>query len=381
MALKFGMVGGGIGSYIGDLHYIGATIDDMAELVCGAFSRKADVNRATAEKRHIKDESRIYADYKEMAEKESAREDCIDFVAIMTPNNTHYEICKCFLEHNIPIMCDKPLAISIEEAEELAKIAKERDILFGMTYTYTGFATVRQGREMIDAGMIGDIIHIRADYPEDWVMAKTDGEGGMADADAWRFNTELVGSSLCTNDIATHAEQVITQFTGLHIKRVIAMLDTYPKNLAPLETNSTVLLDFGNNVTGQIWASTIATGHECGMKIYVIGTKGAMEWRNETPDLLFYTPLGEPMRTMVANKAYMCEESRRLSRVAPGHHEGYFETFGNLYRSFMEVLLAKKEGREPESFTFPTVEDGVMGVRFVDACIKSNNNQNVWMPI
>lgn len=379
MVLKFGMVGGGIGSYIGDLHYRGATMDDLAVLVCGAFSRHPEVNRSTAEKRHIKDPERIYDNYKQMAERESAREDGIDFVSILTPNNTHYEIAKCFLEHGIPVMCDKPLAITIEEAEELSRIAHENNLLFGMTYTYTGYACVRQGREMIKQGKIGDIIHVRAEYPEDWIISMADDDGNI-NTEAWRFHPEIIGPSLCTNDIGTHAEQVITQFTGLHIKKVLAKFDTYPRSL-PLETNSTILLDFGNQVSGEIWSSDIAIGHECGMKIYVIGTKGALEWSNDAPDILLYTPRSKPTMIFSAGRDYFEPESRRLSRVAQGHHEGYFEAFGNLYRSFIEVLAARLEGREEKTYTFPTVDDGVQGIRFVQACVKSNREGNTWVEL
>lgn len=379
MVLKFGMVGGGIGSYIGDLHYRGATMDDLAELVCGAFSRNPETNAATAKKRHITDPGRIYADYREMAEREASRPDKIDFVAIMTPNNTHYEIAKCFMENGFHIVCDKPLAIGIQEAEELAAIAHEKDLLFGMTYTYTGYAAVRQGREMIKKGMIGDILHVRAAYPEDWIISMADDKGNI-DESAWRFHPEIIGPSLCTNDIGTHAEQLIVQFTGLNIQRVLAKFDTYPRSLK-LETNTTILLDFGNDISGEIWASNIAIGHECGCSVYVIGTKGALEWSNDNPDLLLYTPRSMPTQIYSAGRDYFEIESRRLSRVAQGHHEGYFEAFGNIYHSYLKVLEAKLKGIEPDNYTFPTVDDGLHGIRFVEACVKSNREGNVWEEI
>ena len=240
--LKFGMIGGGLGSYIGKFHRWGAMLDDSAELVCGCFSRSMDRNRATAEAYHLPDTSRVYADFREMADKESAREDGIDFVPIMTANDTHYEITKCFLEHGIHVICNKPLALRTEEAEELARIAEERGLLFCITYSYTGYALIRQAREMIRADAIGDILHVRVQHPEDWVISSA--VDGKVDISAWRFQTEKVGPSLCANDLGTHAEQMVTQFTGLHVKRVLAMLDTYPRDL-PLDTNVNVLMDFG----------------------------------------------------------------------------------------------------------------------------------------
>lgn len=378
MALTFGMVGGGIGSYIGEFHYQGATIDGLAVLKCGCFSRRADVNQKTAERYHLSDQERIYSDYKEMAEKEAAREDGIDFVSIMTPNNTHYEIAKCFMEHGIHVVCDKPLAMNMEQAEELRVIAEEKNILFGMTYTYTGYAAIRQGREMIRQGKIGEILYIRAVYPEDWIIS--DVVDGKMDDSAWRFDPELGGASLCTNDIGTHAEQMIVQFTGLKIKRVLAKFDTYPRHLK-LETNATMLLDFGDDISGELWSSDIAIGHECGIGIYVIGSEGALEWSNENPDLLYYTPKAQPTMIMSAGRKYMEKESRRLSRVPQGHHEGYYEAFGNIYRSYCEVLVARKENREADNYTFPTIEDGVHGIRFVEACVKSNQNDNRWVEL
>ena len=376
--LKFGMVGGGLGSYIGKFHRWGAMLDDSAELVCGCFSRSMDKNRATAEAYHLSDTSRVYADFREMADKESAREDGIDFVSIMTANDTHYEIAKCFLEHDIHVICDKPLALRTEEAEELARIAEERGLLFGITYSYTGYALIRQAREMIRAGVIGDILHVRVQHPEDWVISGA--VDGKVDTSAWRFQPKKVGSSLCANDLGTHAEQMVTQFTGLHVKRVLAMMDTYPRDL-PLDTNVNVLMDFGGGVTGTLWASQIAIGHECDSGIYVIGTEGSLEWTATDCDHLIYTPRSQPSQRLSAGADYLLDASTRLSRVGAGHNEGFIEAFSNIYRSFCNVLSDRKAGRENTTDTFPTVEDGVLGVRFVEACVRSHTAGGVWMDV
>ena len=373
--LKFGMIGGGLGSYIGKFHRWGAMLDDSAELVCGCFSRSMDKNRATAEAYHLPDTSRVYADFREMADKESTREDGIDFVSIMTANDTHYEIAKCFLEHDIHVICDKPLALRTEEAEELARIAEERGLLFGITYSYTGYALIRQAREMIRAGVIGDILHVRVQHPEDWVISGA--VDGKVDTSAWRFQPKKVGSSLCANDLGTHAEQMVTQFTGLHVKRVLAMMDTYPRDL-PLDTNVNVLMDFGGGVTGTLWASQIAIGHECDSGIYVIGTEGSLEWTATDCDHLIYTP---PSQRLSAGADYLLDASTRLSRVGAGHNEGFIEAFSNIYRSFCNVLSDRKAGRENTTDTFPTVEDGVLGVRFVEACVRSHTAGGVWMDV
>lgn len=376
--LRYGMVGGGLGAYIGICHRQGARMDDLCELVAGCFSRSKEKSMQTADAWNMPDTSRIYSTYQEMAECESQREDGIDFVTIATPNGSHYEIAKCFMEHGIHIMCDKPLTTTVEQAEELQKIAHEKNLLFGVTYTYTGYAVIRQAREMIRAGAIGDIVHVRVAHPEDWVIESVDPEpnGKLP----WRFDPKVAGESLCTADLGLHAEQMLTQFTGLHIKRVLAMLDTYPRYL-PLETNTTVLLDLGSGVSGELWASQIAEGTACCPYIYVIGTDGALQWEHSTPDVLKYTKRGQPTQYLQAGRNYMCKESLRITRVDTQHHEGYYEAFGNIYRSYAEVLLAKQEGREPESFTFPTIDDGVAGMRFVSACVKSHKNGNIWVEL
>lgn len=378
MELRFGIVGGGLGGFIGKVHRQGALIDDMAVLVCGCFSRNEEKNLATGRKWHIKDESRIYTDYRDMAEAESRREDGIHFVSVATPNNSHYEIAKCFLEHGINVMCDKPLALNVEQGLELKKIASEKNLMFGLTYTFTGYAMIRQAREMIEHGEIGEILHVVAEFPQDWLIAAQSSD--HSDQAVWRMDPEVAGRSLCTADIGTHLEQLIVQMTGLKAKRVLARFDTYPREL-PLETNTTVLLDFGNKVSGTMWASEIALGYECTVKIRVFGSKGAVEWCQDEAGILRYTKLNEPTRIMTATRDYLYPESRRLSRLPSGHPEGFFEAFGNIYRSYCEHLLARLEGREAESYTYPTIEDGIQGLRFIDACVKSNENGNIWVDI
>ena len=377
MELKFGIVGGG-GGYIGDVHRHGAIMDDMAVLVCGCFSRNPEKNLATGRKWHIYDESRIYSDYRSMAEAESKRDDGINFVSIATPNNSHYEIAKCFLEHGINVMCDKPLACSVEEGLDLKTIVENKGLMFGLTYTFTGYAMIRQAREMIDNGAIGDILYVTAEFPQDWLIASLTREG--SDQALWRLDPTIAGDSFCTADIGTHLEQLITQSTGLTVKRVLARFDKYPRDL-PLESNTTILLDFGNDVSGTIWASEIATGYECEVNIRIFGTEGSIEWTQSRLGELKYTKVNEPSQIMTATRDYLYEESRRLSRLPSGHPEGLYEAFGNIYHSYCEHLLARLEGREAENYTYPTIDDGIHGLRFVDACVKSNREGNIWVTI
>ena len=377
--LTFGMVGGGQGAFIGEIHRRGVLLNDLAEMKAGCFSRSYDKSLKTAEAWSIAPE-RVYRTYQEMAEAEAGREDGIDFVIIVTPNVSHYEIAKCFMEHDIHVMCDKPLAMTTEQAEELQTIAKEREIQFGMTYTYTGYPIIRQAREMIRNGAIGDIVHVRVQHPEDWVIESVSPEQEKDAKLPWRFDPACVGSALCTGDLATHAEQMLVQFTGLHVKRVLAMFDTYPKYLS-LETNTTVLLDLGDGIQGELWASQIAIGKPCAAGIYVIGTEGALEWNHETPSILRYTKRNGTTQLLEAGREYTYQESSWLCYASVGHHDGFNEAFGTIYRSYCEVLLAKKENREPENYTFPTIDDGVDGMRFVEACVESHKKGNVWVDV
>ena len=375
--LKYGMVGGGLGSYIGDVHRQAARMDDLAELCAGCFSRKYETSLNTADAWGL-DHSRVYHNYQEMADAEAAREDGIDFVSITTPNASHYEIARYFIERGIHVVCDKPLTLTLEQALDLEKLAQEKKILFGVTYGYTGYPVIREAREMIRRGVIGEIIHVRVQHPEDWVIDSVSPEpnGELP----WRFHPEMVGEALCTGDLGTHSEQLLVQFTGFHIRRVLAMLDTYPAYL-PLETNTSVFLDLGEGRTGVLWASQIAIGKTCSPAIYVIGTDGSLEWDHTQPDLLRYTPKGGATQLLEAGKAYMSPQSNRLNRVSSGHHEGFYEAFGNIYRSYAQVLLARKEGREPADYTYPDIHDGVDGMRFVHACVESQRRGNVWVDL
>lgn len=374
MKLRFGMVGGG-GGGIGPCHYAGAVMDHKAELTAGCFSRDEGKNGLYGGLWGVKDPARLYKDYRAMAEGEAAREDGIDFVSIVTPNDTHFEIAKCFMEHGIHVMCDKPLALNLEQGEELARIAKERDLLFGLTYTYAGYAMVRQARELIECGELGDLLYVRAQYPQEWLAVALVAQ--KSDQSLWRLDPARTGPALATADIGTHCEHLIHAATGLVPRRVLAKFDTYPRDL-PLETNTTILLEYPGGVTGTIWASQIAIGHECDVSVEAYGTKGAIEWNHSAPGLLKFTRLNEPTQILTANRECNCIEANRLCRLPSGHPEGYFEAFGNLYRSFCEHLTAKKAGTLPASYTYPTIEDGIVGLKFIRACVESNQNDSVW---
>lgn len=323
------------------------------------------------------DDSRVYADYIQMAEAESGRRDGIDFVIIATPNNTHYPIAKCFLEHGIHVSCDKPVAINSAEADELRQIADRKGLHFGVSYTYVNYPMVHQMRAMIEGGEIGRVLTVMAEYPQDWVINSID-RGELHDA--WRFNPEIGGRSAATGDIGTHLECLIHMGTGLTVERVLANLSRIPADL-PLETNTQLLLTLTGGVPGMLWASQVAVGHECSISLRVFGDKGALEWCHDNPVRLKYTRVNGPETYLTCGRNFLEEGPRAMSRLVYGHPEGFFEAFGNYYRAFCrEVLRAKSLTDEP-ALRYPTIEDGIRGLRFVEACLKSQEEGNRWVTV
>ncbi len=377
MKLSFGMVGGGNGAFIGNVHRRGAIMDNLAELTAGCFTRNMEKNRQAAEEWGVRDLSRVYANYQEMADAESKREDGIDFVSIVTPTDTHYAIAKCFLEHGIHVVCDKPICLTLDEGLELQAIAQEKGLEFGVTYTYASYAVIRQAREMIDAGVIGNIVKIVAEYPQDWLIVSTVAE--KSDQALWRLDPRRAGPSACCADIGTHLEALIARMTGLKLERVMARFTHYKDSV--LEHDIDVMLEYEGGIPGTMWASQIASGNDCGVCIRVYGDKGAIEWRHTHPMEITYTPLAQPTRTIVANREYNYAACTEQCRLPAGHPEGFYEAFGNIYHSFCTHLIAKKTGGDPGTFRHPTIEDGVAGLRFVDACVKSNAEGSRWVSL
>lgn len=378
MYLKYGMIGGGNGAFIGDVHRRGAFLGGLAKLTSGCFTRNSASNQETAEAWNLEDKSRLYSSYQEMAEAEAKREDKIDFVSITTPNDTHYDIAKTFMDKGIHIMCDKPLTLTEEEALDLERIAKEKNLCFGVTYSYAGYAMVRQAREMIENGELGELVHVTTEYPQDWLLLGIRSEEGRKKM--WRLDPERSSGSLCTVDIGTHLEHLVTAATGMEVESVLARFDYSPKDI-PLETNSTVMLKFKNGVSGTLWSSIVAIGHDADVRIRIYGTKGSLEWYHGSAGLLKHSKLGEPVQIYSMNRDYNFESSLEMSHLPAGHPEGYYEAFGNIYHAFCQDVIARRDGAVSQNFHYPNVHDGVQGVRFVNACVKSNRLGNVWVDL
>ena len=380
MKLKFGMVGGGNGAFIGNVHRRAAVMDDLAVLVSGCFTRNARKNLETAREWGVQDESRVYTDYRQMAENEGIREDGIDFVSITTPNDTHYEIAKCFIAQGIHVMCDKPLSLTAAEGEELARLVKEKNLLFGMTYTYTGYAMIRQARALIDAGEIGNILTVVGEYPQEWLLVQMVSE--RSDQATWRMDPARSGPSGCCADIGTHVECLVSKMTGLEVESVLARFERLPReNNLPLDNNVQILLNYKGGVSGMVWASQVAVGHETDLMVRIFGDKGSIEWEHKNPAVLKVTKINEPPQIYTATRDYVSDECRGMSRLPSGHPEGFCEAFANIYRGFCMHLTALKEGNASGAYWYPTVEDGVRGIQFVEACINSNTEGNVWMKL
>ncbi|MGE5623635.1 MAG: Gfo/Idh/MocA family protein [Methanocella sp.] len=377
--LRYGMVGGGQGAFIGDVHRKAVNLDGKAILVAGCFSRDYDNTLATGQSLGLEPE-RLYRTFEEMAEKEAARRDPIDFVSIVTPNHTHYAVAKAFLTRGINVVCDKPLCWTVEQAQELVALAKAKDLLFGVTYTYSGYPMVKHAREMVRRGDIGEIRVIMGEYPQDWLATEIEKDGQRQAS--WRTDPNQSGVSNCVGDIGSHIENTVAQITGLKIKSLCANLDVFGKDRT-LDDNAEILVKFEGGATGVYWSSQVAVGHDNGLKVRIFGTKGSIEFEQESPNYLRVAFLGQPVQTLSRGAGYLYPQAARLARIPTGHPEGYFEAFANIYSTFAGALLKKKAG-EPltaEDLDFPTAEDGLAGVRFITKCVESAKRGATWVSL
>lgn len=375
--LRYGMVGGGQGAFIGDVHRKAISLDGLAILAAGCFSQNYENTLATGASLGLPSE-RCYRSYEEMAEEEGARSDAIDFVVVVTPNALHYPVAKAFLSRGINVVCDKPLTFEVAEAQELSELAKKKKLLFCVTYTYTGYPAVKQAREMIARGDIGEIRFVNAEYPQEWLATPSEKEGSKQAA--WRTDPKLAGKSNCVGDIGSHAENLVSYVTGLKIKSLCARLDTFVKGRA-LDDNATIMTEYEGGAKGLYWSSQIAIGCDNGLKIRVFGTKGSIQWSQENPNYLGVSRLGEPSQTLSRGRDAFYPGAQAYSRIPSGHPEGYFEAFANIYKTYIGALASLKAGKKPEAgdLDFPTIEMGIDGVRFIGKCVESSQKGAVWI--
>ena len=376
--IRYGMVGGGMKALIGEVHRKALKFDNRVELMAGCFSSHADRNAEVGVEYGL-DPARVYANYEEMAKAEAAREDGIDFVSVVTPNNTHYAVCKAFLEAGINVVCEKPLCFTVEQAEELQKLSREKGLLFGVTYTYTGYVMSKVMKEMIAEGKIGKVVSVNAEYAQDWLLGElATGNNTQTNIAVWRTDPAVSGAANCVGDIGTHIENYVHYVTGLKIKRLVATTNKYGK---ALDLNANIIVEYENGVNGAYWCSQVAAGHYNGLAVRVYGDKGALEWAQEDPEHLRYTPMDGATQLLARGTGCIKEKAAAQGRLPSGHPEGLVTAFANIYRNYVSALVAKKNGADAEVYDYPRVEDGVNGVRFVKAVVESAANGSTWVEV
>ncbi|MEM8949914.1 MAG: Gfo/Idh/MocA family oxidoreductase [Pseudomonadota bacterium] len=374
---RLGMVGGGQGAFIGGVHRIASRIDDRYELVAGGFSSDPARSKASAAELGVAD-ARAYGSYEEMAKAEAARDDGIDVVAIVTPNHMHYGPAKTFLEAGIHVICDKPLCTSLGEARELVEVVERSKRIFALTHNYTGYPMVRQMREMVAAGDIGDIRVIQVEYVQDWLSTKLE-ETGQKQA-SWRTDPAQSGAGGAIGDIGTHAHNLAAFVSGLRLHSLCADMQSFVEGRR-LDDNCHLMLRYEGGARGMLWASQVSPGNENGLAIRTYGTKAGLSWKQEHPNHLTFTPLGEPPRLITRGGPGSGDSAGRVTRIPPGHPEGYLEGFANIYSDVAELVGAQKDGRDPDpnALLVPTVRDGFEGMAFITAAVESSHRGGVWV--
>ena len=371
--IRLGMVGGGNDAFIGGVHRIAARIDDRFELVAGALSSTPEKARESGEALGL---PRIYDDFKQMAQREARRKDGIEAVSIVTPNHVHYVAAREFLKRGIHVICDKPLTSTLPDAKKLVKAAEESDALFILTHNYTGYPMVRQAKQMVANGELGDIRVVQVEYPQDWLTVEQDFKQAN-----WRTDPTQSGAGGSTGDIGTHAYNLACFITGLTAESLAADIQAFVPG-RQVDDNAHVLLRFEGGARGMLWSSQVAPGNENALRIRVYGDKGGLEWAQEDPNYLWFTPFGEPKRLITRNGAGSGEAAARVSRVPPGHPEGYLEGFANIYTEAAEAIIAARAGdAASDEVVYPTVHDGLKGVQFVSACVKSSARNAAWVKL
>ena len=376
--IRLGMVGGGQGAFIGGVHRIAARIDGMFDLVAGAFSSTPEKSRASGADLGI-DPARTYDDYRQMAIREARRKDGIEAVAIVTPNHMHAGPALEFLKRGIHVICDKPLTATLAEAKKLTDAAEKSGALFVLTHNYTGYPMIRQMREMIAAGDLGELRLVQAEYVQDWLTEAVEATG-QKQAD-WRTDPLRSGAGGAIGDIGTHAFNLASFVSGLTLDKLAADLHSFVPGRR-VDDNAHIMLRFQGGAKGMIWASQVAPGNENGLRLRVYGSKGGLHWAQEDPNYLWYTPYGEPKRLLTRGGAGAGAAAARVTRIPGGHPEGYLEGFATIYAEAARAIEARRRGADPgPEVIYHTVRDGLTGVAFVDACVRSSKRDGAWVAL
>jgi len=374
--IRIGMVGGGKDAFIGGVHRIALRLDGHYELVAGSFSSNFANSKETGEKIGIA-QDRIYKTYQEMAEKEASRSDGIDVVSIVTPNHLHVPVAKIFADVGINIICDKPLALTSEEAIELKNIIENKKLIFALTHNYTGYPMIRHARSLIQKGDLGSIRVIQAEYPQDWLTTKVE-DSGLKQAE-WRTDPNRSGRGGCIGDIGTHAFNLIRFVSRLEVEELSSDIHTFVKGRL-LDDNAQIMLRFKGNAKGSIWSSQVAVGNENNLKIRIYGEHAGIEWKQEDPNYLYFTKFGLPTQKITRGGSGASDEANQVTRIPPGHPEGYLEGFANIYSDVSKELFAKinNQNYDNSKNCYPTIIDGIEGMKFIEAVLESSKNNSKW---
>jgi len=375
--LRLGMVGGGPGAFIGAVHRIAARLDDRYELVAAALSSDPEKSLAGAKELNI---PRAYGSFQEMAATEAKLPDGIEVVSIVTPNHMHHAPAKAFLEVGIDVICDKPLTTTLEDALDLANTVRRTGLVFGLTHNYTGHPLVRQAHEMVALGELGPIRLVQVEYVQDWLSTPLE-KTGQKQAE-WRTDPARSGPGGSLGDIGTHAYNLACFVTGLNCEKVAADVSTFVPGRR-LDDNVHMLLRFAGGAKGSLWATQVAPGNENNLRLRVYGEKAGLEWHQENPNELSFTPLGQPKQIIRRGSAGTGSAAAHATRIPSGHPEGYLEAFAQLYNDLADQIISRREKRAPNplSLLVPTVEDGVEGVRFIKTALESSKNGSAWTTI
>ena len=373
--IKLGMGGGGEGAFIGEVHRIAARMDERFQLCAGALCSDPERSLKSALDLGLP-EDRSYSDYKEMAISESQRDDGINFVSIVTPNHLHHPIAKAFLEVGINVICDKPMTMNSEEAQELIDISESSDLIFAVTYNYSGYPLIREAREIIKKGELGSIRIIKVEYIQDWLTEPIE-KTGQKQA-SWRVDPKKSGIGGSIGDIGTHAFHLAHFVTQQLPNKISADLSCFVEG-RELDDNAHILMRYESGAKGMIWSSQVAPGNENNLKIQIYGEKGGLIWQQESPNELILNLLNQPSKRLTRGSSFVGDQSARLTRIPAGHPEGYLEGFANIYREVADEFSAKISGKPiSKDILYPTSKEGLYGVSFIEAAIESNSKDSVW---
>ncbi len=376
--LRMGLIGGGPGSFIGRVHRVAAELDGEAQLVCGAFSSSAEHSREAGAAYHVQP-SRAYASYEEMIEREKnlAADERMDFAAIVTPNHLHFDPARRCLENGFPVVVDKPLCFSLDEAHRLREIVTRTRQLLAVTYTYSGYPMVKQARALVDSGKIGKVRKVYVEYPQGWLATGLERDGQKQAS--WRTDPAQAGAGGAIGDIGTHAAHLAEYVSGLRITHVDAELNTIVAG-RKLDDDSAMLLRFDSGASGVLFATQVAAGEENNIRVRVYGETGGIEWQQADANSLLVRALDAPMQVWRTGSGYLDPIAASNARLPPGHPEGYLEAFANIYAAFFRALRdrANDAAIDMKNYDFPTIDDGVHGMALVDAVVRSAKSDTKW---